>query len=191
MMSTFEYISVLVSIILGMGIARLVAGVAAVVARWQHVSLYGPHAVLVLLVFVLHIQEWWAFFDLRSYEAWRLPVFLFVVLYPINLYILAHLLFPVRWKRQQSLREFYELHYRKLYVFLAALIGLAILDNVFIGHYRLHDQWAQGLLLMPTLAMVLTKNIKPWMHGAVAFLLFAFTIIALAITWNSLVLPQH
>ncbi|MCU0418050.1 MAG: hypothetical protein MUC38_00200 [Cyclobacteriaceae bacterium] len=190
MMSTFEYISVLVSIILGMGIARLVAGIAAVVARWQQVSLYWPHAVLVLLVFVLHIQEWWAFFDLRSYEAWRLPVFLFVVLYPINLYILAHLLFPVRWKKQQSLREFYHVHYRTLYLFLAVLIGLAIVDNVFIGGYRLADQWAQGLLLIPALVMTLTKNVQPWLHGATALLLLAFTVAALAITWNSLVLPQ-
>ncbi len=172
-----------------MGIARLVAGVAAVVSRWSQVSLYLPHAVLVLLVFVLHVQEWWAFFDLRSYEAWRLPVFLFVILYPINLYILAHLLFPVRWKKQQSLQDFYQLQYRKLYLFVAVLIVLAILDNVFIGNYTIGDQWVQGLLLIPALAMVLTKNVRPWMHAAVALLLLAFTVTALAITWNSLILP--
>src|SRR5579871_3747661 len=97
MMSPFEYVTVLISIILGMGLTQLVTGFSSIIIRWERVKIYWPHLVLIFLVFIIQIQDWWATYELQSYAYWRLPTFLFMILYPVNLYLLARILFPVRW----------------------------------------------------------------------------------------------
>src|SRR5579872_4509431 len=94
MISAFEYVTVFISIILGLGVTQILTGIADLVHQNERVKIYSPHLVWVFLVLVLHVQEWWVTFQLRSYGPWRLPVFLFILLYPVVLFILARLLFP-------------------------------------------------------------------------------------------------
>ena len=93
-MSPFEFVTVLISIILGLGITQIMSGVADFIHQWEKAKLYWPHMLWVILVFVLHVQQWWLTYELRVISSWRLPFFLFEVLYPINLFILARILFP-------------------------------------------------------------------------------------------------
>ncbi len=78
MISPFEYVTVLISIILGMGITQIVSGIAQIIHRWEQTKIYWPHLILILLLFVIHIQEWWVTYNLRTYQYWRLPVFLWL-----------------------------------------------------------------------------------------------------------------
>src|SRR5882757_9449630 len=94
-MTPFEYVTVLVSIILGLGITQIVTGVADLVHQWDRVKVYWPHLLWIIIVFFLQIQEWWSLYELRNITSLRLPTFFFVLLYPINLFILARLLFPL------------------------------------------------------------------------------------------------
>src|SRR5258708_13301428 len=94
-MTPFEYVTVLISIILGMGITQIVTGVADLVHQWHRVRIYWPHILWIILVFFLHIDEWWSTYELRKFESLRLPTFRFVLLYPINLFILPPFLFPL------------------------------------------------------------------------------------------------
>src|SRR5688572_24307708 len=93
-MSAFEYVIVLISIILGLGITTILTGVAELIKQSKLFILYLPHIIWIVLVFVMHIHEWWFSYELKTEAVWTLPMFLFILLYPINLYILAHLLFP-------------------------------------------------------------------------------------------------
>lgn len=61
-MTHFEYIAVMVSIILGLGIVRLLGSLDKVFSELR----YWPHAVWVLSLFWLHVQNWWAFWEMRS-----------------------------------------------------------------------------------------------------------------------------
>lgn len=115
-MTPFEYVTVLISIILGMGITQIVTGVADLVHQWERVKIYWPHLLWIILVFFLHIQDWWATYELRHFESFRLPTFLFVLLYPINLFILARILFPaVQPENEVDLKIFYFANCRKFF----------------------------------------------------------------------------
>lgn len=92
-MSPFEFITVLISIILGLGITTILTGVAERIKHFSRTRLFAPYLIWIVIVFVLHIYEWWNSFTLRSIEVWSLPMFLFILLYSIVLYVLAHLLF--------------------------------------------------------------------------------------------------
>jgi ACR3 family arsenite efflux pump ArsB len=93
-MTPFEYVTVLISIILGLGITQIVTGLADLIHQWDRVKVYWPHLLWIFLIFFLHIQEWWATYELRGFTSWRLTSFFFVIIYPIILFILARLWFP-------------------------------------------------------------------------------------------------
>jgi len=61
-MTHFEYIIVIISIILGLGIIRLLGSLEIVFSEHR----YWPHAVWVLSLFWLHVQNWWGLWELRS-----------------------------------------------------------------------------------------------------------------------------
>ncbi len=61
-MTHFEYIAVIVSIILGLGIVRLLSSLDQVFSKER----YWPHTVWVVTIFWMHAQNWWAFWDMRT-----------------------------------------------------------------------------------------------------------------------------
>jgi len=192
MMSPFEYVVVLISIILGMGITQIVSGLASIIHRWEKVKIYWPHLILIVLVFVLHIQEWWVAYDMRHYDYWRLPTFLFIILYPVNLYILARILFPVTWRgREIDLKEFYFKNYRRIFLFTITMDVLGIIDNVVNGGYQLHEQAVQFIVLSILLFVAWSKRTEEWIHQAVVVMLLIILIATLTVTWNTLLIQPE
>jgi hypothetical protein len=183
--SAFEYITVLISIILGMGITEILSSVGNVILRWEKVKLYWPHSILVLLVFVFHFQEWWVVFELRNYPTWRLPVFLFIILYPVNLYILARILFPQMWEDNgTNLKEFYYEHYRRIYLFVLSLAILSILDNLFLRNIPLFEQVPQ-IILAPICAFIVFSRVRvEWVHSLIVGSLLLAAIITFVVEWD-------
>jgi hypothetical protein len=189
MISPFEYIIVLISIILGMGITQILSGVAGMILRWEQLKPYWPHMIWVVLLFVFHIQEWWVTYELRTYEYWRLPVFLFVILYPVNLYILARILFPLRWSGQIiDMREFYLQNCRKIFIFILSLSLLSIANNLLISGASWKDQWVQSLVAVIAALVVFFDLRQEWVHKVVVIFLVLTTIIAFIVEWDVLLI---
>src|SRR5688572_28105734 len=148
-MSPFEYVSVLISIIYGLGITLVLTGVAELIRRWKTIVPCWPYFIWIVLVFVLHVYEWWEHYTLRLFPSWSLPMFLFVILYPILLFILANLLFPAKWsKKGIDLKEFYFATCPKFFLWTIFLAALAIIQNVFLEGYSLADQFVQIIVLV-------------------------------------------
>jgi hypothetical protein len=185
-MSPFEYIVVLISIILGMGITQLLSGIAGMVLRWNGLKTYWPHTVLIGLTFILHIQDWWATWELQSVKLWYLPVFLFIIFYPVNLYILTRILFPMRWTGTPvDLKEFYFANFRKIYLFLVFLPVHAILSNYFVSGFSLSSQVLQFALAIILIVFVLSNRREEWIHKLLAVLFLAICIVTFAAVWNA------
>jgi hypothetical protein len=166
-MTPFEYITVLISIVLGLGITQIVTGVADIIHQWSRVKLYWPHLLWIVFVFFLHVQEWWWFYELREHRTWELPMFLFVLLYPINLFILARILFPSATETG-NMKEFYFGNYRKFFLLFAILALLAVLDDVSIQHYALIDEIPQIALLVMSVAITLRRITNEVVHKVLA-----------------------
>src|SRR5262245_33189052 len=93
-MDPFSYLTVLISIILGLGITHLLGGLGRVLQARGHVRSYWPSIAWVVLLLVIHVQTWWALFGLRSFQHWSFLAFVVVLLQPIVLYLLAALVVP-------------------------------------------------------------------------------------------------
>lgn len=185
-MTPFEYVIVLISIILGLGITTILTGVAEFIKHPPADKLYPPYVIWIALVFVLHIQEWWESYSLKTIERWKLPMFLFIILYPIALYILAHLLFPGDLKRGLVTKNFYLNNYPRLFITAVIIDVLAILHNVFILNFSPGEQVFQFIILVTLSIIVFTKNKNNVVHYTIAIILMVSTIVSLALEKVSL-----
>ncbi|HTH54834.1 MAG TPA: hypothetical protein VL728_02230 [Cyclobacteriaceae bacterium] len=186
MINAFEYITVFISIILGLGVTQILTGIADLVHQSDRVKVYWPHLVWVLLVLVLHVQEWYITFELRSFTAWRLPVFLFVLLYPVVLFITARLLFPFGLSDEIiDLKEFYYKNYRKIFLFGAMLALISLLDNFIMRAYLPEDLIGPSLVLLLLSPLAMFKISNPMVHKTVALFMLAVLTITIIIQWDT------
>ena len=88
-MTIFEYLSVAASIVLALGISKLVSSVRHVFAPGRRDWL---HVVLFAYLFLAHLLQWWRFWPLHDIQSWNFIQFLIVIGSPICLYLAAAVL---------------------------------------------------------------------------------------------------
>lgn len=93
-MDAFAHLSVLISIVLGLGITNLLIGFARIVQMRGRVKVYWPVIVWGLVLLVLHVQTWWSMFGLRNVETWTFVAFSLTLMQPILLFFLSALVMP-------------------------------------------------------------------------------------------------
>ena len=93
-MDEFSYLSVLISIILGLALAQLITGIGRLIQVRARVDLYWPSVVWACVLLVINVQSWWAMFALGRVREWTFLEFLVVLLHPLALYLLAALALP-------------------------------------------------------------------------------------------------
>ena len=79
-MTQHEYISIAISIILGLAITRLLHTVASLIRYRERVVFHWASAVWGLSVMVYILQFWWVGWELRGVDEWLFPHFLVMVL---------------------------------------------------------------------------------------------------------------
>jgi hypothetical protein len=126
-MDAFSYLSVLNSIVLGLGVASLLTGFAAMVRARDRVVMYWPLPAQMGLVFLMHVQLWWALFALRERTQWSFLGFLVVLMQPVLAYLAAAFLVPdIRDGQVLDLRQAY---FREARWFFAAIL-LLLFDSL-------------------------------------------------------------
>lgn len=189
-MTPFEYLSVFISILLGLGITQLITGVTDLFLRASRARLYWLHMVWVVLVFFLHIQEWWSLYELRN-EVWSLPGFLFQLVYPITLFLLARLLFPFAMNGEadaDTVRNHYFENYRTFFYLISFLAANALLENHFVRHLLWREQLLQVTLLLGSFFIATLRLQRPWIHHVFCGLLLAALLGYFGLNWNNLLL---
>lgn len=181
-MTPFEYVSVLISIVLGLGITQIVSGLADIIHQWKSVKLYWPHLLWILFVFFLHIQEWWVLYDLRGRGTWSLPAFLIIILYPINLFIFARILFPANSNCNGiDFKVFYFENFKKYFTWAVILIALSLADNILFNGYAWKDQPVQIGLLVFLLFLVYRDFQQEWLHKLTVIVLTVLLFASLSL----------
>lgn len=186
MITPFEYVTVLISIILGLGIAQIVTGLADIIHQWKRIKLYWPHTMWMVIVFFLHIQEWWNIYDLRLYEVWRLPTFLFISLYPINLFILARLLFPLHDHEEVILdyKSFYFSNYRMFFFIVMVSAALSGVENFVISNKGIEGIILQVAILIVLGSVTWRKIEREWVHKLIVIAWILVVIFSIVLNWN-------
>ena len=108
-MGAFEYLSVLISIILALGMTRVLAGVGEMLQARRDRRIYWVHVIWIVNLFIYLVVAWWIFYRWRNQQSWNFYLFVFVLISPTILYLASMLLFP----RESSVDELvdYKTHY--------------------------------------------------------------------------------
>lgn len=93
-MTIFEYIAVLVSIIIGLGITQLLSGVGRLISNPGTTRVYWVHLVWSFYIFLFMVFFWWWQFRLNTVEEWTFYLYMYVIFYAVLLYMLCVILFP-------------------------------------------------------------------------------------------------
>ena len=94
-MSSFEFLSVLISVVVGLGIANILNGVGRLIHRSGEVKVAVTFVAWTLFLFHYMIVYWWTVvFGWQDWQNWNLLVFVFVLIYGVLLFLLSVILFP-------------------------------------------------------------------------------------------------
>jgi hypothetical protein len=181
----FEYVSILVSIILGLGITQLLSAFSDLLYRYQKVKFYWPHTLWVIFILFLHIQDWFIMYQLQTVKVWSLPTMSFILAYPVTLFICAKLLLPTNEMEERSdMKKFYFGQFPVLFFFVALSIVLSILFNILLLARPVAEQGILVVFLLATGYLAGNKTQREWPHQLLAVLIVLGAVVATIVEKN-------
>ena len=140
-MDQFEYVMVLVSIIIGLGIAHVLFGIGGIIDRLaskrRRLELSLAHGAWLGQTFVWMVLFWWWEFRFSELQTqWTLGIYFFLVLYSVALFLLAVILVPRTWDGVDSLNEYFLERRVWFYSVFLAASGLDIVDSFLKGGWQ-------------------------------------------------------
>jgi hypothetical protein len=159
--STVEYLSVLVSIVVGLGISHVLSGVGNLLVDRLRVRFWWVWGVGVLMVFLAHVQFWWGTFSVGTAVSANFFAFLFFLLTPIALYLAAVVLLPTfEGDGEIDLRAHFLANHRWFFGFVALVPLLNAVRSVVISGdppFNL-DRLFEGVFVVIQVAGALTPR---------------------------------
>lgn len=136
-MDPFSYLSVLLSIILGLAIQQVLQGYRALILSRRRVKLYAPPLIWSVLLLAMVTQHWWASFGLagRAETQWSFALFATILIMTALIYMMAAIVLPdIPPDQVIDLRDHY---YRESRAFFG--IGSASICWSLFREYMLND----------------------------------------------------
>lgn len=189
-MSPFDYLSVLVSIVLGLAIATILTRLAAVVTARERVDFYWPPIAWAIWLFFISAQHWWAEWEVRRTTAWTFADFWLLLLVPVVLFLLASLVLPER--EEDGKLDLSEWYFRNRPWFFGLMFFVPILsiaEEVFrSGHMASNVNLAFLLLFDAVVAVAYvlkSRRAQEWITAQA----MVMTLVYVAALYSRL--PQH
>lgn len=176
-MDVFSYISIIPSIIIALGITRLLTGVGRILERRGKVQNYWVHMLWALNLFVFMVLTWWIMIRWEPQLQWSFPLFMFLLLTPTITFLMSVILFPEPFEAIMNFKENYYDDHRWFFALAAVLPSLDFIDTTLKGVPHLI---AQGpvyiitiiLLTILTVVAAFTKNQTYHKFFAIFFLIY-------------------
>lgn len=93
-MQPFDYLSVMTSVVLGLGISHLLADLTRLIEGRKHVRFYWVSMLWAITLLMQHLQMWWVLFRYRDISEWNFFSFLLLFVPAMLLYSVTVLLLP-------------------------------------------------------------------------------------------------
>ena len=135
MMDAFNYLSVLLSIIIGLGMTQILTAAGGLIRYRARVRFYWPSLLWALTVLAIYVQMWWSTFGLRTLHNWTFASFSLVLLEPICFYLMAALVLPEGIEATGvDMREHYFEQHQWLFGFLFATVVVSMMKEEALEH---------------------------------------------------------
>ena len=166
-MGLFEFLMILVSVIIGLAMSEILVGVANLLRERSTVRFHWLHLLFQAGVFFALIQQWWESWNLSSVSSVRFTEVLLLLLSPVALFLLAHLLYP-RPVANANLEAYY---YRQASILWSLVLAGTVLGSIITPLLRGDplleaSNWPSLPVIGISVVLLLTK--KPLVHMVLA-----------------------
>lgn len=166
-MDAFSYLSVLTSIILGLGIQQVLQGYRALILSRRRVTFYAPPLIWSVLLLGMVAQHWWSSFGLVSHQSWSFATFATILVQTALIYMMTAIVLPdIPPDEPINLKEHY---YREAPAFFG--IGAASIVWSLFREYMIEGRLPEsvnlgfhGLFLAMAMTAMLVR--RPRLHEA-------------------------
>ncbi len=166
---------VLVSLIIGLGMAEVLTGIARMISYRDTFKDYWIHSKFILIVFLALLQQWWEIWGVREVASWTFAGLLMMLGGPIGLFLIANLLFPDPVNGTDFRRYYYDRMKPVLWLAVVAVVlsvsfrplvlgtTLVALDNlssfviaaIFVSLSFIQKAWYHGIMVIIILCGIL------------------------------------
>ena len=147
-MSSFEYVSVLLSIVLALGVAHILSGITAMIEKWARLERYWVFLAWCGLTLAIHVGYWRALWRFHDRPEWAAGDLTFWFVSVATLFVASRLLVPTT--APTSMRQHFAAIRRPFFGSLTLFWLLASIGPLFTGSpwsspYR---PWTVGFSLL-------------------------------------------
>ena len=186
-MESFNYLSVLISIILGLAIAQVLQGVRGLVLTRSKVKLYTPTVVWTGMALLIAIQGWWASFSMHQQASWKFLGLLTIVLQAISVYMIAALVLPdAKGDSAVDLREHYFAHRHWFFGALLGSVVFSLLKEIVLYGRLPHPLDLGFQLAFGVIAITAMLQEREWLHKLLAPISGVLFLIYIALIFRRL-----
>jgi hypothetical protein len=177
-MDAFNYLSVLISIVLGLAITQLLQGYRTMLIARSRIDLYGAPFGWAALLLIVGVQMWWSMFGLSHHGQWTFLQFAAVLLQVVLLYLLAALVFPdVGADQRLDLRQHYFDQAPWFFGFGMALLVVSVVkDLIVMGEWPKPANLAFHALFFVAWALAAVSRWEPYHRFLPWTMLLAFSV---------------
>ncbi len=183
-MTVFEYVMVLTSILIGLGIAELLNGVVRILRSDFKQSIFVPQIAWAIYLFIYILVIWWSRWDLRDSIEWNFIQLLLSLTSPILIFVLAGLIFP----HQQSGKEYFYNRRKPFYTLLWISTVVSLFHEIFIEGTVLISFISIAILIQIVVITWARFSIRDHVHTIAAIL--NILLISIAILFSTYALKS-
>jgi hypothetical protein len=185
----YPHVRVVLGIILGLGIAALLTGIASIIENPRRLGWSAIHMSWVAWALISIVTYWWWEFSLSGTFKWTFASYFFLVAYSSLYFLLARMLFPVDMRGHDT----YEANLIERRVWFFTLVALITLLDVYDTSLKGASRWRMLGEAYPahTVTMLAIAGVGIWrrerrVHLALALLAAVYQTVYLATEYFTL-----
>jgi hypothetical protein len=187
--SAFEYVSILISIILGLGITQILSSFSDLLYNHKHVKFYWPHLIWIVFILFLHFQDWFITYQVKDIKVWSLPKLLFIIAYPITLFLCAKMLLPTNeTEEREDMKKFYFSQFPVIFILVGISILFSLIFNFTFLGMSVKDQLLQCVFLATISYFSIAKIKSNLLHKILSITILIATLVSILFENNEWVI---
>jgi len=177
----FTHVRVLVGIVLGLGVTRMLAGLAKFVQHPGRKPLYATHLLWIAVLLLSIIHFWWFELGLARVHPWPFELFIFVLFYAFLLYLMTTMLMPDEIHEYESYEDYFISRRAWFFGLLAATVPVDLIDTLVKGPAYFHSLGLEYPIRLGAVLVLCT--IASWTRDRRFHLAFAALYFLYLVAW--------
>lgn len=177
----YPHIRIIMGMVIGLGITRLLSGVARIVQHPGQLRLYAVHLAWVASILLSLVHFWWWEIGLYEVRVWTFGIYLFIIAYAIALFLLCALLFPDSLYDYEGYRDYFFARRAWFFGMLAITYLLDVVDALVKGeaHFsRFAHEYLIRTPILVFLCLIAIRTASPRFHA-----IFVAATLAYQLSW--------